>query len=109
MLYSDALHSSTLIASLREIARALSAAWDVDTTLDLIARKTAQVMRALWAAWSHTIAIEARGDEKIGGFWDTHDFTDFDDPDAQDVKFEITRQATESCARGFWPGLPARR
>jgi len=45
MPYSAALHSSTLIASLREIARALSAAWDVDTTLDLIARKTAQVMR----------------------------------------------------------------
>jgi signal transduction protein with GAF and PtsI domain len=46
----DAVHSSktdqheTLIANLREIARALSAAWDVDTTLDLIARKTAQVM-----------------------------------------------------------------
>ena len=35
---------ATTVASLREIARALSAAWDVDTTLDLIARKTAQVM-----------------------------------------------------------------
>jgi two-component system, sensor histidine kinase PdtaS len=34
-----------LIASLREIAQALSAAWEVDATLDLIARKTAQVMR----------------------------------------------------------------
>ncbi|MBL8055408.1 MAG: GAF domain-containing protein [Anaerolineales bacterium] len=33
------------LAGLREIARALSAAWDVDTTLDLIARKTTQVMR----------------------------------------------------------------
>lgn len=33
------------VTSLREIARALSAAWDVDTTLDLIARKTAQVMQ----------------------------------------------------------------
>lgn len=39
------LHSSTIITNLREIAQALSAAWDVDTTLDLIARKTAQVMR----------------------------------------------------------------
>lgn len=39
------LHSSTVVADLREIARALSAAWDVDTTLDLIARKTAQVMQ----------------------------------------------------------------
>jgi len=39
------LHSSTIVADLREIARALSAAWDVDTTLDLIARKTAQVMQ----------------------------------------------------------------
>ncbi|MBP7693679.1 MAG: GAF domain-containing protein [Anaerolineales bacterium] len=32
------------VAGLREIARALSAAWDVDSTLDLIARKTTQVM-----------------------------------------------------------------
>ncbi len=32
-------------ASLREIAQALSAAWDLDTTLDLIARRTAQVMQ----------------------------------------------------------------
>jgi len=39
------LHSTTIIANLREIARALSAAWDVSTTLDLIARKTAQVMQ----------------------------------------------------------------
>lgn len=39
------LHPSTIITNLREIAQALSAAWDVDTTLDLIARKTAQVMR----------------------------------------------------------------
>jgi hypothetical protein len=29
-------------------------------------------------------------DEKIGAFWDTHDFTDFDDPDTPDVEFEIT-------------------
>ncbi len=40
-----ALHSASVVADLREIAQALSAAWDVDTTLDLIARKTAQVMR----------------------------------------------------------------
>ena len=32
------------IANLREIAQTLSAAWDVDTTLDLVARKTTQVM-----------------------------------------------------------------
>lgn len=32
------------IHALREIARALSAAWDLDTTLDLIANKTADVM-----------------------------------------------------------------
>jgi hypothetical protein len=30
------------ITALREMARALSAAWDLDTTLDLIARKTSQ-------------------------------------------------------------------
>ncbi len=33
---------------------------------------------------------QADTDEKIGEFWDTHDFTEFDDPDAPDVKFEIT-------------------
>jgi len=33
---------------------------------------------------------QADTDEKIGEFWDTHDFTDFDNPDMPDVKFEIT-------------------
>ena len=33
------------LAGLREIARALSAAWDLDTTLDLIAHRTTQVMQ----------------------------------------------------------------
>ncbi len=28
--------------------------------------------------------------EKMGEFWDTHDFTDFDDPNAPDVEFTIT-------------------
>ncbi len=28
--------------------------------------------------------------EKMGAFWDTHDFTDFDNPDAPDVEFTIT-------------------
>lgn len=32
------------VAALRQIARALSTAWDVDTLLDLIARKTTEVM-----------------------------------------------------------------
>ena len=36
--------SPNSFASLREIARSLSAAWDLDTTLDLIARKTTEVM-----------------------------------------------------------------
>ena len=31
---------------------------------------------------------KADTDEKIGDFWDTHDFTDFD-TDAPDVEFEI--------------------
>jgi GAF domain-containing protein len=39
-----ALQPASVVADLREIAQALSAAWDVDTTLDLIARKTTQVM-----------------------------------------------------------------
>ncbi len=33
---------------------------------------------------------QADTDEKIGEFWDTHDFTDFDNPAAPDMKFEIT-------------------
>jgi len=28
--------------------------------------------------------------EEMGEFWDTHDFTDFDDPNVPDVEFEIT-------------------
>jgi hypothetical protein len=32
---------------------------------------------------------KADTDEKIGEFWDTHDFTDFD-TDAPDVEFEVT-------------------
>ncbi|MCZ7669302.1 MAG: hypothetical protein M5U34_20060 [Chloroflexi bacterium] len=32
------------VSALREIARAINAAWDLDTTLDLIARKTTEVM-----------------------------------------------------------------
>lgn len=28
--------------------------------------------------------------EKIGEFWDTHDFTDFDNPDAPEVELTIT-------------------
>jgi signal transduction protein with GAF and PtsI domain len=36
---------SRAMSSLREIAQALSAAWDLDTSLDLIARRTEQVMQ----------------------------------------------------------------
>lgn len=32
---------------------------------------------------SHTDTLE-----KMGEFWDTHDFTDYDDPDAPDVEFK---------------------
>lgn len=32
----------------------------------------------------------AETDEKIGEFWDSHDFTDFDDPNSPDVPFEIS-------------------
>jgi len=28
--------------------------------------------------------------EKIGEFWDTHDFTDYDDPHAPDVEFTVS-------------------
>jgi hypothetical protein len=32
---------------------------------------------------------QANSYEAIGEFWDTHDFTDFDDPQRPDVQFEI--------------------
>ena len=28
--------------------------------------------------------------EKMGEFWDTHDFTDFDDLKAKDIKFDVS-------------------
>ena len=28
--------------------------------------------------------------EKMGEFWDKHDFTEFDDPNAPDVDFDVT-------------------
>lgn len=28
--------------------------------------------------------------EKMGEFWDTHDFTEYDDPNAPDVEFEVS-------------------
>ena len=28
--------------------------------------------------------------EKMGEFWDKHDFTEFDDPNAPDVEFDVT-------------------
>ena len=33
---------------------------------------------------------QASTNEKIGEFWDHHNFTEFDDPNAPDVEFEIT-------------------
>lgn len=33
---------------------------------------------------------QADTDEKIGEFWDAHDFTDFDNPATPDVTLEIT-------------------
>ena len=33
---------------------------------------------------------KATTDEAIGAFWDEHDFTESDDPNAPDVKFEFT-------------------
>jgi len=43
---APALHSSTLVASLRELARALSAAWDVDTKA-----------YDLWTEWGSLIDV----------------------------------------------------
>lgn len=28
--------------------------------------------------------------DKMGEFWDTHDFTEYDDPNAPDVEFEVS-------------------
>ena len=33
---------------------------------------------------------KASSPEKMGEFWDKHDFTEFDDPNARDVEFNIT-------------------
>ena len=33
---------------------------------------------------------KAATEDKVGEFWDTHDFTEFDNPDAPDVKFDMT-------------------
>jgi predicted DNA binding CopG/RHH family protein len=33
---------------------------------------------------------QADGAEKIGEFWDTHDFTDFDDPALPDAEFSVS-------------------
>lgn len=40
--------------------------------------------------------------EKMGEFWDRHDFTDFDDPAAPDVEFKVR------CGIPLEPGLLAR-
>lgn len=37
---------------------------------------------------------KANTDEKIGEFWDTHDFTEYDDPNAPDVEFESVHSVT---------------
>jgi len=33
---------------------------------------------------------KASSPEKMGEFWDKHDFTEFDDPNARDVEFNTT-------------------
>ena len=37
---------------------------------------------------------KADTDEKIGEFWDTHDITDFDNPDTPDIAFEVVCSVT---------------
>jgi len=44
MAESNTFTRPQVFAALREIVRSLSSAWDLDTTLDLIARKTTEVM-----------------------------------------------------------------
>jgi two-component sensor histidine kinase len=44
MRFHPASTRDAAVTALREIAQALSAAWDLDTTLDLIVRKTTEVM-----------------------------------------------------------------
>ena len=41
---------------------------------------------------AHRLSSISKADsyEKIGEFWDTHDFTDFDDPKRPDVEFSIS-------------------
>ncbi|MCA9953843.1 MAG: GAF domain-containing protein, partial [Anaerolineales bacterium] len=44
LMFSSQSTRPQALSALREIARALSTAWDLDTTLDLIVRKTTEVM-----------------------------------------------------------------
>jgi hypothetical protein len=36
--------------------------------------------------------------EELGEFWDLHDFTGFDNPQAPDVEFQITRAVSDDSA-----------
>ena len=40
----------------------------------------------------HKLSSISKADtlEEMGEFWDTHDFTDFDDADPPDVDFDVT-------------------
>jgi hypothetical protein len=40
----------------------------------------------------HTVSSISKADtlEKIGEFWDTHDFTDFDDPNLLDIESDVS-------------------
>ena len=42
-------------------------------------------MPANKSSTSKTISLK-----KMGEFWDKHDFTEFDDPNAPDIKFDVT-------------------
>ena len=37
----------------------------------------------------HSSISKAKNEAKIGDFWDTHDFTDFDHPETPDVGFDL--------------------
>jgi hypothetical protein len=69
----------------------------VETSVEIRVRATSPFSWNGWRRRSSTMALE-----RMGEFWDRHDFTDFDDPTAPDV------EVTVRCGIPLEPDLLAR-
>ncbi|MCX7046705.1 MAG: hypothetical protein NTX50_14625 [Candidatus Sumerlaeota bacterium] len=61
---------------------------------------------------THRLSSISKADsyEKIGEFWDTHDFTDYDDPKRPDVKFIISKpERIKSKSKASYPNTNLRK